>query len=138
MRYELALRHTSSVRYLETFRSIFDVPLPLVHSNPWVAQLAVLNDPRYAQLETNLWGSGRPGKVQFPRALHHSKRRHRLVAVKGSARNGRRHPKCLSARCLRMVKEDTEDPSEGASYVWMAADEAVFCTRAFLMMWRSS
>ncbi|GFT70689.1 uncharacterized protein NPIL_301691 [Nephila pilipes] len=52
--------------------------------------------------------------VQFPRA-HHSKRRRRWVGVKGSTLNGRRDPKCPSARCLRMVREDTGAPSEGAT-----------------------
>ncbi|GFX27617.1 uncharacterized protein TNCV_107151 [Trichonephila clavipes] len=56
----------------------------------------------------------------------------------GSTRNGRRDPKCLSARRLCMVREDTRASSEGATCVWMAADEAVGCTRAFLTMWRSS
>ncbi|GFU61884.1 uncharacterized protein TNCV_1644571 [Trichonephila clavipes] len=37
-----------------------------------------------------------------------------------------------------MVREDTGAPSEGATYAWMAVDEAVGCTRAILMMWRSS
>ncbi|GFU71765.1 uncharacterized protein TNCV_130691 [Trichonephila clavipes] len=37
-----------------------------------------------------------------------------------------------------MVREDTGAPNEGAICAWMAADEAVVCTRAFLMMWRSS
>ncbi|GFT75814.1 uncharacterized protein TNCV_851201 [Trichonephila clavipes] len=53
--------------------------------------------------------------VQFPRAHHHSKRRCRWVAVKGSTRNGRRDPKCPSARRLRMVREDTGAPNEGAT-----------------------
>ncbi|GFV65388.1 hypothetical protein TNCV_2638181 [Trichonephila clavipes] len=52
-RYDWALKHTSSVRCLETFRSIFAVTLPLVRSNSWDAQLAVPNDPRYPRLETN-------------------------------------------------------------------------------------
>ncbi|GFT95291.1 hypothetical protein TNCV_3325941 [Trichonephila clavipes] len=34
------------------------------------------------------------------------------MGVKGSTRNGRRDPKCPSARRLRMVREDTGDPSE--------------------------
>ncbi|GFU57387.1 uncharacterized protein TNCV_3635661 [Trichonephila clavipes] len=76
--------------------------------------------------------------VQIPRALHHSKRRRRWVGVKGSTRNGHRDPKCPSARHLRMVCEDTGTPNEGATCAWMAADEAVGCTRAFLTMWRSS
>ncbi|GFX25120.1 uncharacterized protein TNCV_2752951 [Trichonephila clavipes] len=64
--------------------------------------------------------------VQFPRVWHHSKRR------------GRRDPKCPSARRLRMVREDTGIPTEGATCAWMAADEAIGCTRAFLTMWWSS
>ncbi|PRD31920.1 UNVERIFIED_CONTAM: hypothetical protein NCL1_22034 [Trichonephila clavipes] len=65
--------------------------------------------------------------VQFPRARHHTKRRRRWVGVKGSTLNGRRDPKCPSARCLRMVREDTGAPNEGAT-----------CTRAFLTKLRSS
>ncbi|GFV28245.1 uncharacterized protein TNCV_679331 [Trichonephila clavipes] len=75
--------------------------------------------------------------VQFPRALHLSKRRRRWVGVKGSTRNGRRDYKCPSARCLRMVREDTEAPSEGAICAWIEADEVVGYTRAFLTMWLS-
>ncbi|GFS86479.1 hypothetical protein TNCV_513441 [Trichonephila clavipes] len=45
--------------------------------------------------------------VQFPRAWYHCKRRSRWVGVKGRRRNGRRDPKCPSARRLRMVPEDT-------------------------------
>ncbi|GFV59865.1 uncharacterized protein TNCV_4739931 [Trichonephila clavipes] len=67
--------------------------------------------------------------VQFPRAQHHPKRRRRWVDVKGSTRNGRRNP---SARRLRMVQEDTGAPNEGATCAWMAADEAVGCTCAFV------
>ncbi|GFV06746.1 uncharacterized protein TNCV_1611591 [Trichonephila clavipes] len=74
--------------------------------------------------------------VQFPRARHHSKRRRQWVGVKGSSRNGRRDPKCPLARCLRMVREDTGAPGEGATCAWMANDEAVGCTHAFLWMWR--
>ncbi|GFS64959.1 uncharacterized protein TNCV_1584531 [Trichonephila clavipes] len=37
-----------------------------------------------------------------------------------------------------MVREDTGAPNEGGTCTWMAADEAVGCTCAFLMMWRSS
>ncbi|GFT93383.1 uncharacterized protein TNCV_337481 [Trichonephila clavipes] len=48
--------------------------------------------------------------VQFPRAWHHSKRKRRWVGVKGSLRNGRHNLKCPSARCLRMVREDTGGP----------------------------
>ncbi|GFV69606.1 uncharacterized protein TNCV_4507211 [Trichonephila clavipes] len=39
----------------------------------------------------------------------------RWVGAKGSTRNGRRYPKCPSARLLRMVREDTGAPSEGCS-----------------------
>ncbi|GFU69505.1 uncharacterized protein TNCV_1350651 [Trichonephila clavipes] len=61
MRYDQALRHTSSVWCLETFRTIYAITLPQVRSNSWNVQLAVLNDPRHAQLE-KMWGSGRPKK----------------------------------------------------------------------------
>ncbi|GFU51012.1 uncharacterized protein TNCV_4462041 [Trichonephila clavipes] len=60
------------------------------------------------------------------------------VGAKATTRNGRRDPKCPSARRLRKVQEDTGAPSEGATCAWMAADEAVGCTRAFLTMWWSS
>ncbi|GFU24539.1 uncharacterized protein TNCV_2264911 [Trichonephila clavipes] len=40
-------------------------------------------------------------------------------------------------QALPMVREDTGAPSEGAISAWMAADEAVGCTRAFLIMWWS-
>ncbi|GFX27241.1 e3 ubiquitin-protein ligase RNF13 [Trichonephila clavipes] len=46
--------------------------------------------------------------VQFLRAWHHSQRRRRLVDVKSSTHNGR----------LRMVREDTGAPSEGATCGW--------------------
>ncbi|GFU36286.1 uncharacterized protein TNCV_559241 [Trichonephila clavipes] len=72
--------------------------------------------------------------VQFPRAWHHSKLRCRWVRVKGSTRNGRRDTKCPSARSLRMVREDTETPSEGATCALMVTEEAVGCTHAFLTM----
>ncbi|GFX36573.1 uncharacterized protein TNCV_2031541 [Trichonephila clavipes] len=76
--------------------------------------------------------------VQFPRARHHSKRMRRWVGVQGSTRNGHRDPKCHSARCLRMVREDTGAPNEGTTCAWIAADEAVFSTRVFFTMRRSS
>ncbi|KFM62691.1 hypothetical protein X975_19848, partial [Stegodyphus mimosarum] len=76
--------------------------------------------------------------VQFPRARHHSKRRRRWVGIKDSTRNECRDTNCPSARRRRMVREDTGASSEGATCAWMAADEAVGRTRAFLMMWRSS
>ncbi|GFX20387.1 hypothetical protein TNCV_3487451 [Trichonephila clavipes] len=64
MRYDRALRHTSSVRCLENFRFIFAVTLPIVRSNSWDAQLAVPKDARYAQLETNLGiGQASQGRV---------------------------------------------------------------------------
>ncbi|GFW18052.1 uncharacterized protein TNCV_2281561 [Trichonephila clavipes] len=53
--------------------------------------------------------------VQFPRARHQSKRRRRWVGVKGSTHNGPLDPKCPSARHLRMVREDTGAPNEGAT-----------------------
>ncbi|GFX34538.1 hypothetical protein TNCV_3657761 [Trichonephila clavipes] len=43
-------------------------------------------------------------KIQYPRAQHHSKRRHRWVGVKGSTRNRFHDPKGLSARCIPMVQ----------------------------------
>ncbi|GFT67163.1 uncharacterized protein TNCV_783171 [Trichonephila clavipes] len=76
--------------------------------------------------------------VQFPRTRHHFKRRHRWVGVKGSTRNRCRDPKCPSARRLHMVREDTGDPSEGATCAWMATEEAVDYTSAFLTIRRSS
>ncbi|GFX31543.1 uncharacterized protein TNCV_687911 [Trichonephila clavipes] len=74
--------------------------------------------------------------VQFLRARHHTKRRHRWVGVKGSTRNGRRDPKCPSVRNLRLVREDTR--SDGVICAWMTTDEVVGCTCAFLTMWWSS
>ncbi|GFU09167.1 uncharacterized protein TNCV_1121951 [Trichonephila clavipes] len=53
--------------------------------------------------------------VQFPRMRHHSKRRRRWVNIKGSTCNGRRDPKCPSARSLHMVREDTRVSNEGAT-----------------------
>ncbi|GFX11154.1 uncharacterized protein TNCV_4503661 [Trichonephila clavipes] len=46
-------------------------------------------------------------------------------------RQGHHEPGCLSARRLRMVQEDTGVPNEAATCAWIAADEAVDCTRAF-------
>ncbi|GFW93199.1 hypothetical protein TNCV_3333591 [Trichonephila clavipes] len=37
-----------------------------------------------------------------------------------------------------VVLEDTWTSSEGAICAWLAADEAVGCTRVFLTMWQSS
>ncbi|GFY19058.1 uncharacterized protein TNCV_3877461 [Trichonephila clavipes] len=76
--------------------------------------------------------------VRFPRAWHHSKWRRRWVGVKGSIRNGHHDPKCPSSRRLCMVRVDSGASSEGVSYAWMATDESVGSTRAFLTMWRSS
>ncbi|GFU15422.1 uncharacterized protein TNCV_2700211 [Trichonephila clavipes] len=76
--------------------------------------------------------------VQFPREWHHSKRRRRWMSVKDRTRNGRRDPKSPSARRHHMVRKGTGAPNEGATCAWMAADEAVGCTRAFLTMWRFS
>ncbi|GFW83304.1 uncharacterized protein TNCV_2509441 [Trichonephila clavipes] len=59
-----------------------------------------------------------------------------MVRVKGSTCNGRRDPKCPSARRLRMVRKDSGAPSEGIA--WIAAGEAIGYTRAFLTMRRSS
>ncbi|GFV44659.1 uncharacterized protein TNCV_212131 [Trichonephila clavipes] len=72
--------------------------------------------------------------IQFPRTWHHFKRGRRWVGVKGRTRNRHRDPKCPSARRLRMVREDTGTPFEGATCAWMAADEEVGCTCAFLTM----
>ncbi|GFY21573.1 uncharacterized protein TNCV_1167181 [Trichonephila clavipes] len=58
--------------------------------------------------------------------------------VKGSTRNGRRNPKCPSARRIHMVREDTGAPIEGVTCAWMTVAKAVGCTRAFLTMRRSS
>ncbi|GFS99246.1 uncharacterized protein TNCV_1600811 [Trichonephila clavipes] len=189
MPYDRAIRHTSSVRYHETFRSIFAVILPLVSSNLRDDTLPIPNDPRYAQLESNLatapytvtpavgalcpcnanavlrrsprglhtrtrlssllrsnldsslkrtWFHS--AAVRFTHARHHSKRSLRWLVIprQGSTRNGLRNPKYPSTRRLRMVREDTGAPNEGALRAWKAADEAIDCKRVFLTMWRSS
>ncbi|GFX15927.1 uncharacterized protein TNCV_522341 [Trichonephila clavipes] len=56
----------------------------------------------------------------------------------GSTHNGCCDPKCPSERHLHVVREDTWAPSKVANCAWVAADEAVGCTRAFLTMRRSS
>ncbi|GFV27112.1 uncharacterized protein TNCV_4853491 [Trichonephila clavipes] len=61
-----------------------------------------------------------------------------MGGVNGSPCNGRRDFKFPSAKHLRMVREDTWAPSEGAACVWMAADEAAGCTRGFLTIWWAS
>ncbi|GFV63608.1 uncharacterized protein TNCV_626031 [Trichonephila clavipes] len=76
--------------------------------------------------------------VQFPRERHHSKRRRRRVGVKAAHVMSATIPNVLRPGRLRMVREDTGTPNEGATCAWMAADEAVGCTRAFLTIWRSS
>ncbi|GFW99586.1 uncharacterized protein TNCV_3418191 [Trichonephila clavipes] len=76
--------------------------------------------------------------VQFPRELHHSKRRRRWLGIKGKTRNWPRDPNCPSDWHLRMVRKDTGVPNEGATCAWMAANEAVVCTHAFLTMRWSS
>ncbi|GFW42890.1 uncharacterized protein TNCV_734231 [Trichonephila clavipes] len=58
-----------------------------------------------------------------------------MGGVKNSSTSGRRDPKCPSVRRLHMVRKDTGIPNEGATCAWMAADEAVGCTWAFLTMW---
>ncbi|GFU23137.1 uncharacterized protein TNCV_3515761 [Trichonephila clavipes] len=65
-------------------------------------------------------------RVQFPLARHHSKRRRRWVGVKASTRNGRSDHKYPSVRRLRMVREDTRAPSEGATCAWMVADKTIW------------
>ncbi|GFV13336.1 uncharacterized protein TNCV_4002761 [Trichonephila clavipes] len=62
--------------------------------------------------------------VQFPRAWHHSKWSRRWVVIKGSTHNWSRDPKCPSARYHRMIREDTEAPSKGTTFAWMATDQA--------------
>ncbi|GFW83213.1 uncharacterized protein TNCV_2508531 [Trichonephila clavipes] len=57
---------------------------------------------------------GTLSRFQFPRAWHRCKLRRRSVGVQDSTRNGRRDPKYPSTRCIRMVREDTGSPSEGA------------------------
>ncbi|GFX74417.1 uncharacterized protein TNCV_3453651 [Trichonephila clavipes] len=132
--HDRAFRHTSSVGCLETFHSIFAVNFFKFIQTRWM-----LNSPnlpyqmipdRYTDW-IQLWGSGRP--IQFSRAW-----RRPWVGVKGSTCNGLYDPKCPSARSLRMLREDTRVPNEGATCAWMAADEAVNCMRAFLTMLLSS
>ncbi|GFV81947.1 uncharacterized protein TNCV_3151451 [Trichonephila clavipes] len=67
--------------------------------------------------------------------VHHSKQSCRWVGVKGSTPNGRRDPKCPSARRLRMVREDTGTIGVDTNCVWMSSDEAIGYTRAFLTIW---
>ncbi|GFX64889.1 uncharacterized protein TNCV_450271 [Trichonephila clavipes] len=76
--------------------------------------------------------------VQFPRARHHSKRMRRWVGVRAAHVMGVSISNVLQQSALRMVREDTGAPNEGATCGWMAADEEVECTRAFLTIWRSS
>ncbi|GFX52160.1 uncharacterized protein TNCV_548191 [Trichonephila clavipes] len=104
-----------------------------LHTRTRLSSLLRLN--LYSSLKTTWFHST---AVQFHRARHHSKRKHRWVGVKGSTRNGRRDPKCPSARRFCMVPEDTGAQSNGATCSWMAADEAVIYTHVFLSMWWSS
>ncbi|GFW95910.1 uncharacterized protein TNCV_1625701 [Trichonephila clavipes] len=60
------------------------------------------------------------------------------VGTESSTRNGRRDPKCPSARHLCLGPEDALGPSEGATCVWMAVNEVVGCTPAFYTMGWSS
>ncbi|GFW67491.1 uncharacterized protein TNCV_3391621 [Trichonephila clavipes] len=102
------------------------------HSNTIVVTVEI--ESRDSSLNTTWFHST---AFQFPRVRHHSKRRRSWVGVKSSTSNGCRDHRCSSARRLRMVREDTGAPNEGATCAWMAANEAVGCTRAFLSMWRS-
>ncbi|GFU64837.1 uncharacterized protein TNCV_2144721 [Trichonephila clavipes] len=89
----------------------------------------------YSSLKTTWFHSA---AVQSPHVWHHWKQRRRWVGVKASKRNGRRDPNFPSARRLRMVREGTGASIAGDTWAWIAANEAVGCTRAFLTMWRSS
>ncbi|GFY05031.1 uncharacterized protein TNCV_561631 [Trichonephila clavipes] len=71
--------------------------------------------------------------VQFPCLRYHW--RCQWVRVKATTRIECHDPKCPSARRLSMVREDTCAPREDATYAWMAAVEAVGCTRSLLTMW---
>ncbi|GFX87372.1 uncharacterized protein TNCV_3369421 [Trichonephila clavipes] len=104
-----------------------------LHTQTRLSSLLILNLD--SSLKTTWFHST---AVQFPHARHHSKRRRRLVGVKDGPCNGRRDPKYPSTRRLHMLREDTGAPNEGSTCGWMAADEAVGRTLAFLTMWRSS
>ncbi|GFY22076.1 transposable element Tcb2 transposase [Trichonephila clavipes] len=49
------------------------------------------------------------------------------MSAKGSTSYGCCDPKCPSARRLRIVREDTGAPNEGATCAWMVTNEAVGC-----------
>ncbi|GFX13482.1 uncharacterized protein TNCV_2192361 [Trichonephila clavipes] len=123
--------------------------MSLVRSNLWMP-----NSP--SQMTTDMliwrkiWGSGRPrkgsNKIESGFVAKDDQVPFRCSPVSSCAasleteaamggRHGRRDLKCPSARRLHMVREDTDAPSEGATCAWMAADEAVGCTLAFLKMW---
>ncbi|GFX19582.1 uncharacterized protein TNCV_2074901 [Trichonephila clavipes] len=103
-----------------------------LHARTRLSSLLTLN------LDSSLNTTGfHSAAVQFPHAWHQSKRWRRWVSVKGSTRNGRRDPKCSSARRLCTVQEETWASREGATCAWMATDEAVGSTCAFLTMWWS-
>ncbi|GFW43173.1 hypothetical protein TNCV_1349371 [Trichonephila clavipes] len=70
--------------------------------------------------------------IQFLRARHHSKPRHRWVGVKGRTHNGRRDPKCPTARRFRLVREDT-DVSNERCCACMEADEARVAVRVHFL-----
>ncbi|GFV38823.1 uncharacterized protein TNCV_1004651 [Trichonephila clavipes] len=72
--------------------------------------------------------------VQSRSVRHHSKQLRQLVGVIGSERKGRLDTRCPSDRCLAIVREDTEAPSEGAACVWRAANGTVASTHAYRMM----
>ncbi|GFX44040.1 hypothetical protein TNCV_4118361 [Trichonephila clavipes] len=131
MRYDRTLRHTSSVRCIETLRSIFAVTLSLVRSNLWDAQLAFPNGARYARLETNL------GIDQAKKGL--------LVqdttpngGVYGWVSKAAHVTNVLQTGAFVWFKKTQVKTSDGAICAWMMADEAVGCTRVFLTMWWSS
>ncbi|GFW97771.1 uncharacterized protein TNCV_1425341 [Trichonephila clavipes] len=104
-----------------------------LHTRTRLSSLQRLN--LHSSLKTTWFNSG---AVQFPRARHQSKRRRRWVDVKGSTRTGHRNSKCPAARRLPMIREDTGEPSEGATCAWMASDEAVGCTRSISFFFTSS
>ncbi|GFY05983.1 uncharacterized protein TNCV_3862871 [Trichonephila clavipes] len=98
--------------------------------------------PAYGEAWAKGHATGTPDST-FPRyGSPHTANMRSSFLVHGTTPNGgvdgRSDPKCPSARRLHMVREDTWAPDEGATCAWMAADEVVGCTRAFLTMRRSS
>ncbi|GFW43033.1 uncharacterized protein TNCV_1474291 [Trichonephila clavipes] len=102
-----------------------------LHTRTRLSSLLRLN--LHSSLKTTWFHSA---AVQFPRERHHSKRRRRWVGVKSSTSNGRRDPNVLQPRAF-MWFEKTQGILLKVLPVWMAAHEAVGCTRAFLTMWWS-